>query len=117
LGEPFRGHTDSVWSVSFSPDGTRIVFGSQDSAVRLLNAATGQQFQEHTEFHSPAVHVSLEADGWMVGPDRRLLFWVPPASRQQPLYYPGTVWVIPNGLELDLSRMAHGEQWWKCRDA
>ncbi|KAG1815749.1 uncharacterized protein BJ212DRAFT_1462517 [Suillus subaureus] len=53
----------------------------------------------------------------MVGADRRLLFWVPPASRREPFYYPGTVLVIPSGLEFDLSRMAHGEQWWKCRDA
>ncbi|KAG2754089.1 hypothetical protein P692DRAFT_201861687 [Suillus brevipes Sb2] len=35
VGEPLRGHTSSVNSVSFSPDGTRIVTGSPDKAVRM----------------------------------------------------------------------------------
>ncbi|KAG1812575.1 uncharacterized protein BJ212DRAFT_1434007 [Suillus subaureus] len=51
----------------------------------------------------------LESDsGWMVGLNRRLLFWVPSASRH-PFYSPGTVLVVTRGgPELDLSCMAHG---------
>ena len=30
-----RGHTDDVWSVSFSPDGKRIVSGSGDKTVKV----------------------------------------------------------------------------------
>ncbi|KAG2069567.1 hypothetical protein BDR04DRAFT_1101454, partial [Suillus decipiens] len=53
-------------------------------------------------------------DGWVVGPQRQLLFWVPPASRH-PFYNPATTLVIPRGCpELDLSRMAHGQHWKKC---
>ncbi|KAG2107096.1 hypothetical protein BD769DRAFT_1675680 [Suillus cothurnatus] len=40
VGMPLRGHTDSVDSVSFSPDGTRIVTGSSfegDTTVALFN--------------------------------------------------------------------------------
>ncbi|KAG2337599.1 hypothetical protein BDR05DRAFT_764629 [Suillus weaverae] len=59
----------------------------------------------------------LQADGWMMGPNRRLLFWVPPASRHA-FYTPWTSLVIPRGSpELDLSRMAHGTHWSSCRDA
>ncbi|KAG2134917.1 uncharacterized protein EDB93DRAFT_1171983, partial [Suillus bovinus] len=48
------------------------------------------------------------ADGWVMGSNHRLLFWVPPASRY-PFYSPETAMVIPRGgVELDLSRMAHG---------
>ncbi|KAG2148811.1 hypothetical protein DEU56DRAFT_719124, partial [Suillus clintonianus] len=55
-------------------------------------------------------------DGWMVGPNRRLLFWVPPAS-QHPFYSPDTAMVIPRGhVELDLSKMEHGTRWSNCRD-
>ncbi|KIK41336.1 hypothetical protein CY34DRAFT_31980, partial [Suillus luteus UH-Slu-Lm8-n1] len=35
VGEPLRGHADGVNSVSFLPDGTRIVTGSQDDTIRL----------------------------------------------------------------------------------
>jgi WD40 repeat protein len=37
-----RGHTIVVTSVSFSPDGTRIVTGSLDATVQLWDAGTGQ---------------------------------------------------------------------------
>ncbi|KAG2128367.1 uncharacterized protein EDB93DRAFT_1234924 [Suillus bovinus] len=58
----------------------------------------------------------LQTDGWIMGPDHQLLFWVPPASRHA-FYTPGTSLVIPRGSpEIDLSRMAHGTRWSSCRD-
>ncbi len=38
---PFTGHTHSVTSVGFSPDGQRIVSGSHDRTIRAWNATTG----------------------------------------------------------------------------
>ena len=38
---PFKGHTDVVLSVSFSPDGKTIVSGSWDNTVRIWDAQTG----------------------------------------------------------------------------
>ncbi|KAG1814348.1 uncharacterized protein BJ212DRAFT_1463366 [Suillus subaureus] len=168
VGEPLRGHTDSVWSVSFSPDGTHIVTGSSDKTIRLWHVVMGQPSQWCAELDHPVFsdeHRTIEAttttpmntlnnhfirsssnsihalcdtfelmagashddrsstppvldsdSGWVMGPKRRLLFWVPPASRT-PFYSPGTALVIPRGCpELDLSRMAHGQHWQKCRD-
>ncbi|KAG2141150.1 uncharacterized protein EDB93DRAFT_1209475 [Suillus bovinus] len=64
-----------------------------------------------------STHFFLDrSSGWMVGPNRRLLFWVPPTSRES-FYSPRTTLVIPRGgPELDMSRMAHGQHWQKCRE-
>jgi len=37
------GHSGSVFSVAFSPDGTRVVSGSSDKLVKIWDAATGAE--------------------------------------------------------------------------
>ena len=39
LERTLKGHTDNVWSVTFSPDGTRIASGSWDKTVCILDYA------------------------------------------------------------------------------
>ncbi|KAG9024203.1 hypothetical protein FRB95_011956 [Tulasnella sp. JGI-2019a] len=41
IGNPWKGHTGSVLSVAWSPDGKRIVSGSKDRTLRLWDASTG----------------------------------------------------------------------------
>jgi len=38
-----QGHSRSVNSVKFSPDGQRVVSGSSDSLVKIWDAATGAE--------------------------------------------------------------------------
>ncbi|KAG2340344.1 WD40 repeat-like protein [Suillus weaverae] len=133
VGEPLQGHTGPVKSVSFSPDGTRIVSCSADGTIRLWYAGDINLPEHAVNFSFDSTHALcntaellantprstsflLKDDGWMVGPDNQLLFWVPPASRQA-FYSPWNALVIPRGcVALDLSCMAHGSHWQHCRD-
>jgi WD40 repeat protein len=36
------GHTNQVWSVSFSPDGRTLVSSSHDQAIKLWDVETGE---------------------------------------------------------------------------
>ncbi|HEY9621592.1 MAG TPA: AAA-like domain-containing protein [Crinalium sp.] len=59
----FQGHTASVYSVAFSPDGQRIVSGSGDNTVRLWNldgTPIGQPVQGHT---ASVYSVAFSPDG------------------------------------------------------
>ena len=38
---PSSGHSDSVSSAAFSPDGTKVVSGSGDYAVKIWNVESG----------------------------------------------------------------------------
>ncbi|MCE2403030.1 hypothetical protein J4G08_19410, partial [Candidatus Poribacteria bacterium] len=57
------GHTNSVSSVSFSPDGNTIASGSLDKTIRLWNTRTGIQIQTLIGHTSPVNSVSFSPDG------------------------------------------------------
>ena len=57
------GHSDCVQSVSFSPDGTRIVSGSMDNTVRLWDAVTGAHLQTLKGHSDEVQSVSFSPDG------------------------------------------------------
>lgn len=58
-----RGHTDSVWSIAFSPDGKTLASSSGDTTVKLWDVATGHEratYRGHTSSVSP---VTFSPDG------------------------------------------------------
>ncbi|THU76147.1 WD40 repeat-like protein, partial [Dendrothele bispora CBS 962.96] len=63
-GDPFQGHSHSISSVAFSPDGERIVSGSYDKTVKIWNAKTGAPVGDPIQGHSHWVtSVAYSPDG------------------------------------------------------
>ncbi|KAE9384028.1 WD40 repeat-like protein, partial [Gymnopus androsaceus JB14] len=64
IGVPLKGHEDSVLSVAFSPDGTRIVSGSHDDTIRIWDATTGAQIGDPLKGHEHLIwSVAFSPDG------------------------------------------------------
>jgi hypothetical protein len=99
FSETLEGHSNAVNSVAFSPDGTQVVSGSDDKAVRLRHAVTGAALQALEGHWSLVSSVAFSPDGnirhslyasnnW-VAEGRSNLLWLPPA-------YLATCWAVNN---------------------
>lgn len=76
-----RGHTDPVYAVGLTPDGTKLITGSFDSTVRLWDVASGKEekvFSGPTGHTKMVVSVAVHPEGRLVatgGVDGSLRFW------------------------------------------
>ena len=62
LAHTFRGHTDAIYSVAFSPDGSKIVFGYLDNTVKIWDVQTWQLLQT---LQDPAILENTAHDGFV----------------------------------------------------
>jgi WD40 repeat protein len=60
---PQLGHSDWVSSVAFSPDGKRIVSGSDDHTVKLWDVETGKEIRSFSGHSSDVSSVAFSPDG------------------------------------------------------
>ncbi|CUA68585.1 putative WD repeat-containing protein alr3466 [Nostoc sp, PCC 7120] [Rhizoctonia solani] len=62
--KPFKGHTHSVSSVQFSPDGSRLVSGSYDETIRVWDVERGIAIVEPLKGHTGKLFsIALSPDG------------------------------------------------------
>jgi len=75
------GHSDRVYSVSFSPDGSRIVSGSSDRSMRVWDVASGEEVTQLSDHNGRVWSVSFSPDGERIvssGLDRTVRVWDTP---------------------------------------
>jgi WD40 repeat protein len=76
---PLRGHTDTVTSVAFAPDGAIVASGGSDGAIRLWDVATGLPVGLPLFGHQGGVtSLSFSADGQTLassGADTTVRLW------------------------------------------
>ncbi|KIM21058.1 hypothetical protein M408DRAFT_53919, partial [Serendipita vermifera MAFF 305830] len=127
-----QGHIAAINSVASALNHKCIVSNPEKALVQVSAAASytvsplicvprfidkAQRWQYSTSINPCFDDNSEIEEGWVLGPNSELLFWVPPDLRAG-LYRPGNTLVIgPTSTTiLDLKTFVYGESWVKCRE-
>jgi WD40 repeat protein len=95
----FTGHSDTVWSVAFSPDGQLLASGSSDSTIKLWQVKTGREIRTLTG-HSFFVHsVTFSQDGQLLASgsaDSSVKLWLVNTGKKLRTFtgHSDTVWSV-----------------------
>jgi WD40 repeat protein len=63
VGNPLTGHTDQVYSVAWSQDGTRLATASQDKTARLWEWPSGKELKAFKDHSDAVTRVCFSPDG------------------------------------------------------
>ncbi|KAJ7077606.1 WD40-repeat-containing domain protein [Mycena epipterygia] len=114
------GHSDTVWSASFSHDGLRVVTGSIDNTVRIWEVSTGQQVLQLDGHQNGVRSVGFSPDGLHIisgSFDRTVCVWTPPelGTTNTEWHVSADGWITSGNQRLlwlrqDLLRFLHSPQ-------
>jgi WD40 repeat protein len=82
----FKGHTEAIYSVAFSPDGKLAATGSFDKSIKLFDVTTGNEVRTYggaTGHQNLVLSVAFSKDGFSLasgGSDNFARIWDVPAS-------------------------------------
>jgi serine/threonine protein kinase len=74
----YLGHTDEVFSVAFSPDGTRLASGGADGTAQVWDATTGNRLFTYLEHSGTITSLAWEPSGTRMasaGADKTVQVW------------------------------------------
>ena len=73
-----KGHSSTVWSVDFHPNGQTLLSGSHDSTVKVWNAQTGQSLRTLRGYSAGVRAIAFSPDGQLLASgsdDKKVRLW------------------------------------------
>ncbi|KDN40715.1 hypothetical protein RSAG8_07890, partial [Rhizoctonia solani AG-8 WAC10335] len=114
LAGPFGFKDEEITAFAFSPDGTRIVSGSERQAttkgyacaVRIWDIYQGPNASGQTPY-------LINMDGWLLDQDSRPILWVPAEWRAIFPFPPNNLVIHSKGV-ISMTNLLLGESWAVC---
>ena len=102
------------WKMAFIGDGTKLV-SYHNNHPTIIHDIVGLASKQRNAVHGYQPVLQDMEDGWMVGQDHELLFWVPLEHRKD-LCLPHVEMIWGRSTKVDLSRFRYGSKWTECID-
>jgi hypothetical protein len=77
-GPVFGGHTAAIRAIAFSPDGKRVLSGSDDRTVRIWDAETGKELRRFEGHKDTITAIAISRDGKLAisaSQDKAMILW------------------------------------------
>ena len=105
---------DPGWHMAFIGDGKKLVSYSGSHPTRIYDIVDLAAKHWNASHGYEPVPKDMK-DGWMVGQDDELLFWVPLEHRED-LCLPHIEMIGGRPVKMDFSRFRYGSKWTECID-
>jgi len=114
-GPGWKGITrPDVNDMAFIGDGTKLASYHDNNPIRIYDIV-GLASKHRNAIHGYEPVPQDVKDGWVVGQDHDLLFWVPLEHRED-LCLPHVEMIGGRPTKVDLSRFRYGSKWTECID-